>query len=119
MISTSLCGLVILGTDTLIATALFHTCGHFKILQEKIKNMNTKIDFVSIVILQRSFYHHYDYDKLTHLRWLWWVTPTDILRLTYFFYFIQIQHVHNKENSVQKVKLQIIHIIKHHYTVLR
>ncbi|XP_011875239.1 PREDICTED: odorant receptor 13a-like isoform X2 [Vollenhovia emeryi] len=44
MVATSLCGLVILGTDTLIATALFHTCGHFKILQEKIKNINTEID---------------------------------------------------------------------------
>lgn len=44
MIATSLCGLVILGTDTLIATALFHTCGHFKVLQKKIKSINTKTD---------------------------------------------------------------------------
>lgn len=51
MLATSLCGLVILGTDTLIATALFHTCGHFKILQEKIKKIKTKIGFVSIVTL--------------------------------------------------------------------
>jgi len=43
MLATSLCGLVILGTDTLIATALFHTCGHFKVLQEKIESINAEI----------------------------------------------------------------------------
>ncbi|XP_025157160.1 odorant receptor 13a-like [Harpegnathos saltator] len=75
MVATSLCGLIILGTDTLIATALFHTCGQFKILQEKIKNITAKVIFV--------------------------------------------QHTHSEENSVQKVKLQITHIIKHHYTILR
>lgn len=48
MIATSLCGLVILGTDTLIATALFHTCGQFKVLQKKIENINIEIDCVSI-----------------------------------------------------------------------
>lgn len=49
MIATSLCGLVILATDTLIATALFHTCGHFKILQEKIENIY--FDLVSIYLI--------------------------------------------------------------------
>ncbi|TGZ48347.1 Odorant receptor [Temnothorax longispinosus] len=44
VVATSLCGLVILGTDTLIATALFHTCGHFKVLQRKIKNIDTEIN---------------------------------------------------------------------------
>jgi len=48
MVATSLCGFVILGTDTLIATALFHTCGHFKVLQKKIKDISIEIDFVSI-----------------------------------------------------------------------
>ncbi|KYN10084.1 Putative odorant receptor 13a [Trachymyrmex cornetzi] len=49
MIATSLCGLIILGTDTLIATALFHTCGHFKVLKNKIKDISTlQIDFVNI-----------------------------------------------------------------------
>jgi len=43
MLATSLCGLVILGTDTLIATALFHTCGHFKVLREKIESINAEI----------------------------------------------------------------------------
>ncbi|KAG5314534.1 OR13A protein, partial [Pseudoatta argentina] len=75
MIATSLCGLIILGTDTLIATALFHTCGHFKVLKKKIKNISTlQIDF--------------------------------------------IQHTYLKENTMQKIKLHIIDITKHHYTIL-
>ncbi|KYM76819.1 Putative odorant receptor 13a [Atta colombica] len=41
MIATSLCGLIILGTDTLIATALFHTCGHFKVLKKFCDYMET------------------------------------------------------------------------------
>lgn len=59
MVATSLCGLVILGTDTLIATALFHTCGHFKVLHEKIENMDTEIDLVSIYF--KSLPYHYKY----------------------------------------------------------
>ncbi|XP_019885813.1 odorant receptor 13a isoform X2 [Ooceraea biroi] len=43
MLATSLCGLIILGTDTLIATALFHTCGHFRVLQGKIEHINGEI----------------------------------------------------------------------------
>ncbi|KAM0732133.1 Odorant receptor 13a [Formica fusca] len=74
MVATSLCGLVILGTDTLIATALFHTCGHFKVLHEKIENMDTEIDLM--------------------------------------------QHVYIEESIVQKIKLQIIDLIKHHHVVL-
>ncbi|KAH0950410.1 OrUA3 [Eciton burchellii] len=73
MLATSLCGLVILGTDTLIATALFHTCGHFKVLQEKIESINAEIHML---------------------------------------------RAHNEINIVQKIKLQIISIIKHHYTIL-
>lgn len=56
MVATSLCGLVILGTDTLIATALFHTCGHFKVLHERIENINTDIDFVSIYFTSLSYH---------------------------------------------------------------
>lgn len=52
MVATSLCGLVILGTDTLIATALFHTCGHFRVLQNKIKSISTETD---VSIYFRSF----------------------------------------------------------------
>jgi len=56
MIATSLCGLIILGTDTLIATALFHTCGHFKVLKKKIKDISTlQIDFVSIYLRKFIF----------------------------------------------------------------
>lgn len=58
MVATSLCGLVILGTDTLIATALFHTCGHFKIIHEKIENIDTEIDLVSIIYF-KNLLHHY------------------------------------------------------------
>ncbi|KAL6440851.1 hypothetical protein ACFW04_003343 [Cataglyphis niger] len=74
MVATSLCGLVILGTDTLIATALFHTCGHFKIIHEKIENIDTEIDLM--------------------------------------------QHVYIENSIVQKIKLQIIDLIKHHHIVL-
>lgn len=56
MVATSLCGLVILGTDTLIATAIFHTCGHFKILHKKIENINTEIDLVSIYFTSLSYH---------------------------------------------------------------
>ncbi|XP_012230552.1 odorant receptor 13a-like [Linepithema humile] len=74
IVATSLCGLIILGTDTLIATALFYTCGHFKVLQTKLENIGAEIDLM--------------------------------------------QRVHNKGNVVQKIKLQVIDIIKHHYTIL-
>ncbi|KAL0107171.1 hypothetical protein PUN28_015591 [Cardiocondyla obscurior] len=60
MVATSLCGLVILGTDTLIATALFHTCGHFKVLQKKIKNINTNFD-VSIHFQKPFIYYKLKY----------------------------------------------------------
>ncbi|GAB1862430.1 Odorant receptor [Camponotus japonicus] len=54
MVATSLCGLVILGTDTLIATAIFHTCGHFKILHKKIENINTEIDLIQHVYIEEN-----------------------------------------------------------------
>ncbi|XP_011640361.2 odorant receptor 13a-like [Pogonomyrmex barbatus] len=54
MVATSLCGLVILGTDTLIATALFHTCGHFKVLQKKIKNIENEIDLVQNAYIEKN-----------------------------------------------------------------
>lgn len=63
--ATSLCGLVILGTDTLIATALFHTCGHFRVLQQEIKNISTEND-VSIFILEIFCTSSYYY-KLIYL----------------------------------------------------
>lgn len=59
MVATSLCGLVILGTDTLIATAIFHTCGHFKILHKKIENIKTEIDLVSIFFTSPFISLHY------------------------------------------------------------
>ncbi|KAF3054293.1 Odorant receptor 110 [Nylanderia fulva] len=54
MIATSLCGLVILGTDTLIATALFHTCGQFKVLHKKIENINIEIDYIKHAYTEES-----------------------------------------------------------------
>lgn len=67
MIATSLCGLVILGTDTLIATALFHTCGHFKVLQKKIKDIDTKIDSVSTSFKSFFYISSSYYYKLIYL----------------------------------------------------
>ncbi|XP_076381187.1 odorant receptor 13a-like [Megalopta genalis] len=43
MIATSICGLMILATDTLIASALLHTCGHFQILKENLKQVDSDI----------------------------------------------------------------------------
>lgn len=40
---------MILATDTLIATALLHTCGHFKILKENLKQLNSDIYCVYMV----------------------------------------------------------------------
>ncbi|XP_011304532.1 odorant receptor 13a-like [Fopius arisanus] len=40
LLATSTCGLIILGTDTLIATALLHTCGHFAIIERNISRLN-------------------------------------------------------------------------------
>nr|QHN69101.1 odorant receptor 15 [Sirex noctilio] len=46
MIATIVCGLVILATDTLIATALLHTCGHFAILQKNLMKLNDDLDYI-------------------------------------------------------------------------
>ncbi|XP_076654503.1 odorant receptor 13a-like [Halictus rubicundus] len=43
MVATSVCGLMILATDTLIASALLHTCGHFQILKENLKQVDSEI----------------------------------------------------------------------------
>ncbi|XP_053981118.1 odorant receptor 13a-like [Hylaeus volcanicus] len=43
ILATTVCGLMILATDTLIATALLHTCGHFKILKENLKQLDSDI----------------------------------------------------------------------------
>ncbi|KAI4484766.1 hypothetical protein M0804_007332 [Polistes exclamans] len=40
VIATVICGLLILATDTLIATAIIHTCGHFVTLQKNLNNLN-------------------------------------------------------------------------------
>ncbi|KAF7998405.1 hypothetical protein HCN44_009803 [Aphidius gifuensis] len=39
LLATSTCGIIILGTDTLIATAIFHTCGHFVILKKNLEKL--------------------------------------------------------------------------------
>ncbi|XP_053598892.1 odorant receptor 13a-like [Microplitis demolitor] len=40
MLATSMCGLIILAMDTLIATAIFHSCGHFNVLCSKLQHIN-------------------------------------------------------------------------------
>lgn len=40
LLATSACALIILAIDTIIATALFHTCGHFLIIEENISKLN-------------------------------------------------------------------------------
>ncbi|KAI4487090.1 hypothetical protein M0802_012044 [Mischocyttarus mexicanus] len=40
LIATIVCGLLLLATDTLIATAIVHTCGHFVTLQKNLNNLN-------------------------------------------------------------------------------
>ncbi|THK33091.1 odorant receptor 13a [Diachasma alloeum] len=40
LLATSTCALIILATDTLIATALLHTCGHFAIIERNISELN-------------------------------------------------------------------------------
>ncbi|XP_043279602.1 odorant receptor 13a-like [Venturia canescens] len=44
MLATSFCGLLILAMDTLVATALFHTCGHFEILHRNLLALDNYID---------------------------------------------------------------------------
>lgn len=51
MVATSICGLLILATDTLISTALLHTCGHYEILKETLKQVDLDIYNVCITLL--------------------------------------------------------------------
>ncbi|XP_043511546.1 odorant receptor 13a-like [Frieseomelitta varia] len=44
ILATSICCLVILATDGLIATALLHTCGHFAVLRKNLKQLDSYID---------------------------------------------------------------------------
>ncbi|XP_043785588.1 odorant receptor 13a-like [Apis laboriosa] len=43
ILATSICCLMMLAIDSLIATALLHTCGHFIVLKENLKNLDTYI----------------------------------------------------------------------------
>lgn len=45
---------MMLAIDSLIATALLHTCGHFTVLKENLKNLDTYIYDVCI------FFYHYN-----------------------------------------------------------
>lgn len=42
---------MMLAIDSLIATALLHTCGHFTVLKENLKNLDTYIYDVCIFFL--------------------------------------------------------------------
>lgn len=50
MIATSICGLLLLATDTLIATAVIHTCGHFVTLQKSLTNLNKTCNLVYSIL---------------------------------------------------------------------
>ncbi|KAG7210318.1 hypothetical protein KM043_011858 [Ampulex compressa] len=79
MAATIICGLIILATDTFIATALFHTCGHFKILQENLANLDMHISYIhriykeqrhSSELLKKAKYEMRDIIKHHHVA-LW------------------------------------------------
>ncbi|XP_014616985.1 PREDICTED: LOW QUALITY PROTEIN: uncharacterized protein LOC106794079 [Polistes canadensis] len=56
VIATVICGLLILATDTLIATAIIHTCGHFVTLQKNLNNLNKSCNMVySILFYAANF----------------------------------------------------------------
>ncbi|XP_034947666.1 odorant receptor 13a-like [Chelonus insularis] len=44
IISTSICALITLGVDTIIATAIFYACGHFSCLQKKLEKLNFRFN---------------------------------------------------------------------------
>ncbi|KZC05825.1 Putative odorant receptor 13a [Dufourea novaeangliae] len=57
MLGTCICGLMIVATDTLIASALLHTCGHFKILKRNLRQLdsfcsNMQKNFHSLLFVQ-------------------------------------------------------------------
>ncbi|XP_076182252.1 odorant receptor 13a-like [Ptiloglossa arizonensis] len=58
ILATSICGLMILATDTLIATALLHTCGHFKILKENLKQLNYENLYKIKIQVVHTIKHH-------------------------------------------------------------
>nr|XP_012139624.1 PREDICTED: odorant receptor 13a-like isoform X1 [Megachile rotundata] len=43
MLATNICSLIMLATDGIIAIALLHTCGHFAVLKQKLKNLDSCI----------------------------------------------------------------------------
>ncbi|XP_035727344.1 odorant receptor 13a-like [Vespa mandarinia] len=54
MIATSICGLLLLAIDTLIATAVIHTCGHFVTLQKSLNNINKSCNLAYQLRYQRK-----------------------------------------------------------------
>ncbi|XP_047370314.1 odorant receptor 13a-like [Vespa velutina] len=54
MIATSICGLLLLAIDTLIATAVIHTCGHFVTLQKSLNNINKNCNLAYQLRYQRK-----------------------------------------------------------------
>ncbi|XP_033177111.1 odorant receptor 13a-like isoform X3 [Bombus vosnesenskii] len=92
-----------LATDGLIATALLHTCGHFAVLRKNVKQLDSYIYRVCIV-----FYYIYVYN----------------CNVIYFKIIQLLQITRLKTNSkhinanLYEIKIQIIHVIKHHQVVL-
>ncbi|XP_076479271.1 odorant receptor 13a-like [Bombus vancouverensis nearcticus] len=78
ILATSICCLVMLATDGLIATALLHTCGHFAVLRKNVKQLDSYIY------------------RITRLK-------------------TNSKHINA---NLYEIKIQIIHVIKHHQVVL-
>ncbi|XP_076545049.1 uncharacterized protein LOC117609441 [Osmia lignaria lignaria] len=43
VLATNICALIMLATDALIASALLHTCGHFAVLKQQLKELDSYI----------------------------------------------------------------------------
>lgn len=49
VLATNICALIMLATDALIAAALLHTCGHFAVLKQQLKELESCIYRVCII----------------------------------------------------------------------
>ena len=55
VLATNICALFMLATDALIASALLHTCGHFAVLKQQLKELDSCIYCVCIISFVYSF----------------------------------------------------------------
>ncbi|XP_015183021.1 PREDICTED: odorant receptor 49b-like [Polistes dominula] len=66
VIATVICGLLILATDTLIATAVIHTCGHFVTLQNNLNNLNKSCNMVYAILPYAVNFSKIQYIQTSH-----------------------------------------------------